>query len=106
MSRSFVFSSDRGILVPDQGGIGHLMSPAGRHLETIDRDTQKTLRTFSYDGHGRLIAVTDRFGNKTSILRDSQGRPYSILSPDGIETSLTIDIFNHLREVTYPDGSH
>ncbi|MGA1796650.1 MAG: RHS repeat-associated core domain-containing protein [bacterium] len=106
VSRSFVFSSDQGILVPDQGGIGYLMSPGGRHLETIDLDTQKTLLTFSYDGHGRLIAVTDRFGNRTSILRDSQGRPYSILSPDGMETSLTIDLFNHLREVTYPDGSH
>jgi YD repeat-containing protein len=80
ISRSFVFASDTGILVPDDGGIGYVMSPEGYHLSTIDLHTRKTLLSFGYDAQMRLISITDRFGNETTIERDPLGRPCSVTS--------------------------
>ncbi|MGA1841212.1 MAG: hypothetical protein ACMUIU_11355, partial [bacterium] len=102
ISSSFVFATDSGILVPDDSA-GHIMAPSGRHLSTIDLNTGKTLLSFGYERSG-LISIKDRFGNETRINRGY--KELSIISPHGMATMLTIDNFNNLRKVTYPDGSN
>ncbi|MCG6910469.1 MAG: hypothetical protein LJE94_10145, partial [Deltaproteobacteria bacterium] len=85
-------------------GIAHIVSIEGLHTETIDLDTGSVLYTFGYDDEDRLIAVTDRFGNTTEIERDSNGTPTSIISPDGLTTTLSVDADNFLDKISYPDG--
>ncbi|MGB6012424.1 MAG: RHS repeat-associated core domain-containing protein [Desulfobacterales bacterium] len=91
---------------PDDNGIGYMMAISGQHEKTIDIDTGATLRTFGYDQDNNLISITDQFGNQTTIQRDSNNIPTSIISPDGLTTQLTIDGDNHLTRITYPGGSH
>jgi len=86
----------------------------GKHIETIDLDSGKTLTTFDYDAEGRLITITDRFGDAVTINRDGlSGKASSIRSEDGYLTRLTIetngtleDQNNHLTQVIYDDGSN
>ncbi len=89
----------------DPNGQGYVMSSIGFHKTTIDLATGKTLLSFGYDSDNKLILITDRFGNQTTIQRDGSGTPLSITSPDGIVTRLTVDGNNYLTAVTYPDNS-
>jgi len=89
----------------EENGLGYILNSAGRHKQTIDLDTGKVLYEFGYDEENRLVSITDRFGNQTTITRDGSGVPFSITSPDGITTYLTIDGNNHLTAINYPDGS-
>jgi RHS repeat-associated protein len=94
------------IVFAEEGGLGHIMSSAGRHKTTIDLDAGVTLREFGYNEENQLISITDRFDNVITIDRDGSGVPTAITSPDGITTTLTIDGNNHLTRITYPDGSY
>ena len=94
------------ILFFEKNGLGHIMSYDGTHKKTIDLDTGFTLREFSYDTDNNLILITDQFGNQTAINRNGNGVPTSIISPDSLATSLTVDENNHLTRITYPDGSN
>jgi len=89
----------------DENGIGYKFSGSGLHSSTVDLNSGVELLTFGYDPENRLVSITDRFGNDTTIQRDASGVPLSITSPDGIITSLTVDADNNLRQVTYPDGT-
>lgn len=89
----------------EENGLGHIMSSTGQHKKTVDLDTGVILRAFGYDTNNNLISVTDRFGNVTTINRDSNGVPTSFVSSNGLTTGLTIDANNHLAAVTYQDGS-
>jgi len=89
----------------EESGLGHIVSSAGLHKTTIDSDTQVALREFDYNENKDLIFITDQFSNQTTINRDGNGIPTSIVSPDGLTTSLTIDANNHLTRITYPDDS-
>ncbi len=99
------YMPDGRILFSDEDGKGYILDDLGLHHETIDLATGITLYTFGYDGNNRLISITDRSGNVTTIQRDTGGTPLSITSPDGIRTSLTIDADNHLTKITYPDNT-
>ncbi|MFH2218846.1 MAG: RHS repeat-associated core domain-containing protein [Pseudomonadota bacterium] len=100
----FVAAGD--ITFTEENGLGHIMSGAGLHLRTIDLATGVVLREFGYDQDDNLISLNDQFGNQITIQRDASGVPISIISPDGITTSLKIDANNHLTRITYPDGSY
>ena len=99
------------ILVPecpdclDYSGQGHVFDKGGKHLRTIDLNTGVVLYTFAYDGNDRLVGVTDRFGNATTIQRDAGGQANSITGPYGDVTDLTVDANDTLTGVTYADGS-
>ena len=89
----------------EENGLGHIFSSAGRHLKTVDLETGRDLYTFDYDADGRVVFVSDRFGNPTAIERDAAGRPFAVVSPDGLRTTLTVNGQNHLTRISYPDGS-
>ncbi|MCD4743039.1 MAG: sugar-binding protein, partial [Desulfobacteraceae bacterium] len=91
----------------DKNGLGYIMDSTSRHKKTINLDTGKTLYTFEYETFNDkkyLISITDQFDNQTTINRDIDGTPTSIVSPDGLETLLTIDTNNHLTSITNPDN--
>jgi YD repeat-containing protein len=88
----------------EANGLGHIMSCAGRHKQTINLDTGTVLYEFGYDDDN-LVSITDRFGNRTTVDRDGRGLPIAIISAEGITTGLTTDANNHLISVTYPDNS-
>jgi RHS repeat-associated protein len=92
-------------LFGDENGTGHVFSPAGRHERTIDLESRVTLYEFGYDGSDRLITITDRFNNVTTIQRDGNGVATGILSPDDILTTLTIDANGHLTDILHEDGA-
>ncbi|MCD4790514.1 MAG: hypothetical protein K8R37_10980, partial [Bacteroidales bacterium] len=89
----------------EANGLGHIMSSAGLHKQTIDLDTGTVLYEFSYDDDNNLLSITDCFANRITVDRDGSGMPIAIISPDGITTGLTIDSNNHLTRITYPDNS-
>lgn len=89
---------------PEKNGLKHIMSSLGIHQRTVDLDTGTVLRQFGYD-QNNLVSITDRFGGQIVIERDGNGTPTAIISPDGIRTTLTIDSYNHLTQVTYANGS-
>jgi RHS repeat-associated protein len=89
----------------EENGLGHIFSSAGRHLKTMDLETGSDLYKFDYDADGRIVFVSDRFGNSTAIERDAAGRPFAVVSPDGMRTTLAVDSRNHLTGIRYPDGS-
>jgi RHS repeat-associated protein len=88
-----------------ENGLGYVFSIDNKHAKTIDLDTGVALREFSYNDDGQLVSIRDQFSNETTVNRDSSGVPYSITSPDGITTTLTIDSNNHLNYITLEDES-
>lgn len=75
----------------------------GRHLETVDAQTQVALYSFAYDDAGRLISVTDRDGLVTRIERVG-GVPTAIVAPHGQRTALAMDPHGYLSAITNPAG--
>jgi RHS repeat-associated protein len=88
----------------EENGQAYILSGAGIHKMTVDAATGVVLREFTYDPMNRLIAILDRFGNRTAIERDGNGIPTAVVSPDGMRTGLSINAENQLVRITYPDG--
>ncbi len=89
----------------DENARGYILDSTGTHRTTYDLATGKTLVTFGYDQANKLVSITDRFSNQTTIQRDGSGVPLSITSPDGQMARLTVDGNNHLTAVAYPDNA-
>ncbi|HYW04196.1 MAG TPA: hypothetical protein VFA86_09660, partial [Gammaproteobacteria bacterium] len=81
-----------------------VFGPDGRHLRTTSATTGTLLYRFGYGDSGRLVSVTDGYGNVTTIERDSGGRATAVIAPDGEKTTLQIDASNHLVQVSDPEG--
>ena len=81
------------------------MPPLARHLRRLHALTGATRATFTYDGAGRLAALTDGDGNVTTIERDAQGKPTAIVAPHGQRTVLILDGNGYLASVTDPGGN-
>jgi RHS repeat-associated protein len=77
---------------------------SGRHLRTLDALTTATILAFGYDGAGRLISITDRDNNVTTVQRDGQGNPTTIVSPYGQLTTLGLDGNGYLASITNPNS--
>ncbi|GAB6192614.1 NHL domain-containing protein [Desulfocastanea catecholica] len=88
----------------EENGLGHLISAEGDHSLTYDLDTGLPLLEFGYDTTGSLSTIIDQFGNVVTIER-VLGVATAIISPDGLRTELTIDEYNQLTQLAYPDGN-
>jgi len=60
--------------------------------------------TYSYDGQGRLLTVTDDLGGGTSYAYDLAGNLLSVTDPDGNVTKYSYDAANELVSTTNPMG--
>ncbi len=82
----------------------YIFGQEGRHLFTKESFTDKILYSFHYDNH-KLISIKDSFENETVIVRDSEGKYISIITPYGQTTFLNINENNDLLSITYEDNS-
>jgi len=90
-------------LIPssDRGQLYHF-DRHGRHLRTIEAYTGAVLYRFDYDAQGYLTGISDRANRLTRIERSGEGVPVAIVSPDGHRTSLTINTYGWLGELSDP----
>ena len=86
----------------EDGAEVYLFDIYGRHLQTLHGLTGQTLLTFAYDARGRLTAVTDPYGNTTTIVRDANGQATGITGPYGHLTTLTFNADGLLQSLTTP----
>ncbi len=93
-----------GIIPSPDGTETYGLSGSGRHLNTKDPLTGVTLQSFGYDSAGRLISITDGYGNETIIERDAEGRPLAIVAPGGQRTSFAIGNDGYLASIANPAG--
>ena len=77
---------------------------SGRHLKTLDALTNAQTQLFGYDGAGKLVSITDRDSNVTTIQRDGQENPTAIVGPYGQQTSLALDSDGYLHTITNPNA--
>jgi RHS repeat-associated protein len=93
------------IIIPSEdGSVLYILDGQSRHLRTLDALTGAVRYEFSYDDAGRLAAVTDGDGNRTTIERDGAGIPTTILAPFGQRTVLALDANGFLFRITNPAG--
>ena len=88
----------------EANGLGYVIAPPSLHSRTMDIHTGKDIYRFGYDEQNNLISVTDQFDRRTEIQRDDLGVPTAVVSPDGLNTGLTVDGSNHLTKIILPGG--
>ncbi len=94
-----------GIAYPARDGSEiYLLTQNGQHLKTLDALTGALLYEFTYDGAGRLSAVTDGSGNLTAVERDAGGNPVAIIGPFGQHTMLELNPDGYLERIASPIG--
>jgi RHS repeat-associated protein len=92
------------LTIPDEDGReAHVFSAAGQHLRTVDGTTGGTLRSFTYDAAGFLVAVIDGSGNTTTVER-SGSAPSALVGPYGQRTMLSVDGAGWLSSLQDPAG--
>ena len=90
-------------LIPaEDGSEAYVFTGFGRHVRTLDALTGALRYEFTYDSANRLTAVTDPFGNVTTIERDGNGTPLAVVAPFGQRTALTLNADGYLASVTNP----
>jgi YD repeat-containing protein len=99
-------NSSKNSLIAKDNSLSYTFDIDGKHLKTLDTQTDKVLTTFEYDSNDRLIAIKDRFDNTTTIERDTNGIVTAIKAPNGQVTKLAIDGNGNLTTVTYEDSSN
>jgi len=83
-------------------GTEYLFSASGLHLETRDRNGNRTL--YAYDAAGGLTSITDPTGGVTSFSY-AGGKLTGVTDPAGRTTQFSIDGAGNLNAVTTPDGA-
>ena len=97
------FSGDDIVVTSKDGGEIYHFSPTGKHLRTLDGLTGVVIHRFAYDSEGRLLTVTDRDDDVTTIERDGLGAPTAVVSPFGVRTEIGLDANGYLDSLTDPE---
>ena len=97
------------VIASKDGSELYVFNDRGRHLRTVNTLTNTEIRAFTYDGEGRLVAVTERVADMpspddliTTIQRDAAGNPISITSPFGQVTTLGVDSSGYVNSIAAP----
>ncbi|MBI4817862.1 MAG: hypothetical protein HY791_16500, partial [Deltaproteobacteria bacterium] len=88
----------------EDGSAQYVFDLDGRHLETKDTRTGRTLLSFEYDSADRLTRAVDLDGQVTTIERDLSGNPTAIVGPYGARTNLQLNPHGWVERVTNPAG--
>jgi RHS repeat-associated protein len=89
-------------LTSEDGSEIYVFDPAGIHIQTLLPLTGAVLYNFGYDAAGKLTTITDGSGNVTTIKRDANEHPTSIVAPFGQTTKLAVDANGYLSKITDP----
>ncbi len=101
---TIVFGENNHTLMPS-GNMEYVFDDNGTLLQTRDLYTKETKNTFGYDNMGRLVTITDIYGEISTLERDANGTVTAIVAPTGQRTLLHIDSNGDLLEVQYEDTS-
>ncbi|MFU8805065.1 MAG: hypothetical protein ACNA8W_14725, partial [Bradymonadaceae bacterium] len=81
----------------------YVFDERGRHLRTLDARDQSVVYGFEYDDSHRLVAVADKYANRTVIERGSQGQATAIVSPFGHRTDFELNDEGLISQVINPN---
>lgn len=98
------FSNEEIVIASEDGSEIYVFDAAGRHLRTLNADTQALIYEFAYTPEGVLASITDGNGLITTIERDSSGNPTAIVGPYGHRTEMKLDANGWLTELANPAG--
>lgn len=109
-ARAFGWEPD-GLLswVQEKGGLRVEISfDEARRPSNVTQRGSRTERTehACYDGAGRLVAVSDAAGARTSYAYDACGRPSRMVARDGSTFERSYDAGGRLTALFLPDGAH
>jgi YD repeat-containing protein len=92
-------------LIPSEDGREvYEFDKSGRHLRTRHALTGGTLLAFGYDTSGRLATLTDGDGNVTTVSRQPNGDPTTVVGPYGRTTVLQTNANGFVSSATDPSG--
>jgi len=86
----------------DDGSLLFRFTATGRHLETLDTMTGRSVLTFGYTPEGQLSWLQDPYGKRTTIERDVSGEPVGIVGPFGSRTALRSNGYGYLDAIESP----
>lgn len=89
-------------IASEDGNEVYFFDADGRHQRTVNALNGVTLLAFDYDTEGRLSAIQDANGNRTTIERLSDGTPTAIVAPFGQRTVLDVNADGWLSRITDP----
>jgi len=98
-------STEGNLTVIPYGSNEYLFDTDGKLQSIRDLYTKETRSTFGYDNVGRLVTITDEYGEVSTIERDANGTATAIVAPTGQRTLLSIDGNGDLVEIQYEDTS-
>ncbi|BBG66160.1 Rhs family protein [Hydrogenimonas sp.] len=75
----------------------------GRHIETVDTLTGKSIYLFNYDANGTLSSITDAYSDTTTFRKDGNGT--IITAPNGQTTRVIKESTGNLSSIVFEDGS-
>lgn len=78
--------------------------PLTQILLTEIRDTYGQSLTFSYDGQGRLVTITDALGQVSTLTHDGERRVTGIADPFGRSVAIGYDAEGNLASITDMGG--
>ncbi|MEO1171124.1 MAG: hypothetical protein AAFX94_03585, partial [Myxococcota bacterium] len=84
-------------------GLAYAADQNGRHINTLDRVTGRSISRYSYTSLG-LDTVTDANGQTLRVERDTTGNVSALIAPGGQRTELAV-VDGLLQAVSYADGS-
>ncbi len=91
-------------LIPSEDGAEvYRFDKEGRHLATLDGRTERTIRTFTYDGQGRLGAVVEADLGSTTFAYGSGS--VTVTGPDGQATVIATNAAGYATSITDADGA-
>ncbi|MCA2977989.1 MAG: hypothetical protein INH37_06875, partial [Myxococcaceae bacterium] len=93
------------VAVPSaDGSLVHVFRESTKqHLRTVSARTGRVVASFEYDALGRLTAMTDDEGRRTTVSWDARG-PTSVVGPYGDVNRLAVDGNGYLSRVDKPGG--
>ncbi len=100
----FLVSTGEAFIPSADGREVYCFDRVGRHLDTLDTYTKRTLYAFGYDATGRLVSVENPDGGVTVVERDASGAPKAIVSPYGQRTILAKNVEGYLDSIANPAG--
>ena len=90
------------LIAAEDGSEVYAFDSAGRHLRTLNTLIGAVRFEFGYDAQGLLEQVQDADGNVTTIERDTDGDPATIVGPFGQRTTLGVDANGFLSRIANP----